>query len=62
MRDTYTIKRTTELIGYLTKTDEGKLVVEVYDKKDEPPTLVKFLDVIENNIDNQIAFKVVSEV
>lgn len=62
MKDTYTIKRTTELAGFLTKTDDGEIVVEVYDKKDEPPTIINFLDIIETNMDNQIMFKVVCEV
>lgn len=47
MKDTYSRVTTTKVIGYLTKNDEDKYVVEVYDKKDEPPTVVLVDELLE---------------
>lgn len=47
MKDTYSRVTTTKVIGYLTKNDEDKYVVEVYDKKDEPPTVVLMDELLE---------------
>lgn len=47
MKDTYSRVTTTKVIGYLTKNDEDKYIVEVYDKKDEPPTVVLVDELLE---------------
>jgi len=60
MRDTYTIKKTTELVGTLVKTDEGDLIVEVYGKEGLEDT-VDMLMLLNDSIDRQISFKVTEE-
>lgn len=47
MKDTYSRVTTTKVIGYLTKNDADKYIVEVYDKKDEPPTVVLVDELLE---------------
>lgn len=47
MKDTYSRVTTTKVIGYLTKNDEDKYIVEVYDKKDELPTVVLVDELLE---------------
>lgn len=47
MKDTYSRVTTTKVIGYLTKNDEDKYIVEVYDKKDEQPTVVLVDELLE---------------
>lgn len=56
MKDTYTRVTTTKVIGYLTKNDEDEYVVEVYDKKDEPPTIVKVDELLEMMEGMQVSF------
>lgn len=56
MKDTYTRVTTTKVIGYLTKNDEDEYVVEVYDKKDEPPTIVKVEELLEMMEGMQVSF------
>ena len=56
MKDTYTRITTTKVIGYLTKNDEDEYVVEVYDKKDEPPTIVKVEELLEMMEGMQVSF------
>lgn len=60
MKDTYTIKRITELIGSLIKNDNGDLVVEVYGKEGLED-IVELMPLLEGNIGKQIAFKTVEE-
>lgn len=56
MKDTYSRVTTTKVIGYLTKNDEDKYVVEVYDKKDEPPTVVLVDELLEEMEGMQVSF------
>lgn len=56
MKDTYTRVTTTKVIGYLTKNDEDEYVVEVYDKKDEPPTILKVEELLEMMEGMQVSF------
>ena len=60
MKDTYTIKKTTELIGSLVKTEEGDLIVEVYGKEGLEDT-VDMIALLNDSVDKQIAFKVTEE-
>lgn len=60
MKDTYTVKKITELIGNLVKRDDGDLVVEVYGKEGLED-IVALMPLLEDNIDKQIAFKIVEE-
>lgn len=60
MKNTYTIKRITELIGSLIKNDNGDLVVEVYGKEGLE-NIVELMPLLEENIGKQIAFKTVEE-
>lgn len=60
MKDTYTIKKITELVGKLVKRDDGDLVVEVYGKEGLED-IVDLMLLFEESINKQIAFKVVEE-
>lgn len=60
MKDTYTIKKITELVGKLVKNDNDDLVVEVYGKEGLDD-IVDLMPLLEDNINKQIAFKVVEE-
>lgn len=60
MKNTYTIKKTTELIGTLVKTDEGDLMVEVYGKEGLEDT-VDMAGLLNDSINKEIAFKVIEE-
>ena len=60
MKDTYTIKKITELVGKLVKRDDDDLVVEVYGKEGLED-IVELMPLLEDNIDKQIAFKVIEE-
>lgn len=60
MKNTYTIKKTTELIGTLVKTDEGDFIVEVYGKEGLEDT-VDMVALLNDNIDKEISFKVVED-
>lgn len=56
MKDTYTRITTTKVVGYLTKNDDDEYVIEVYDKKDEPPTIIKVEEMLEMMEGMQISF------
>ena len=60
MKNTYTIKKTTELIGTLVKTDEGDLIVEVYGKEGFENT-VDMMALLNDSINKEISFKVIEE-
>ncbi len=60
MKNTYTIKKTTELIGTLIKTDEGDFMVEVYGKEGLEDT-VDIMALLNDSVDKEIAFKVIEE-
>lgn len=60
MKDTYTIKKITELVGKLVKRDDGDFVVEVYGKEGLED-IVDLMLLFEESINKQIAFKVVEE-
>lgn len=60
MKNTYTIKKTTELIGTLVKTDEGDLMVEVYGKEGLEDA-VNIAELLNDSINKEIAFKVIEE-
>lgn len=60
MKDTYTIKKITELVGKLVKNDNDDLIVEVYGKEGLED-IVELMPLFEENINKQIAFKVVEE-
>ncbi len=40
MKDVYSVTKTIKAVGYLEKNDDGDYVIEVYEKKDEAPTIV----------------------
>lgn len=40
MKDVYSKTKTIKAVGYLEKNDDGDYIVEVYEKKDEAPTIV----------------------
>lgn len=60
MKNTYTIKKTTELIGTLVKTDEGDLIVEVYGKEGLENT-VDMMALLNDSVNKEISFKVIEE-
>ena len=60
MKNTYTIKKTTELTGTLVKTDEGDLLVQVYGKEGLEDT-VDMMELLNDSINKEIAFKVIEE-
>lgn len=60
MKDTYTVKKITELIGSLVKSDDDDLVVEVYGKEGLED-IVTLMPLLEDNIDKKIAFKIIEE-
>lgn len=49
MKDVYSKKTTIKVIGYLTEDENGDRYIEVYENKDEPPTIVS-LDVLINEM------------
>ncbi len=60
MKNTYTIKKTTELIGTLIKTDEGDFMVEVYGKEGLEDT-VDMMALLNDSVNKEISFKVIEE-
>lgn len=60
MKNTYTIKKTTELIGTLVKTDEGDFMVEVYGKEGLEDT-VDMMALLNDSVNKEISFKVIEE-
>lgn len=60
MKNTYKIKKTTELIGTLIKTDEGDFMVEVYGKEGLEDT-VDIMALLNDSVNKEIAFKFIEE-
>lgn len=55
MKDTYSITKTVKVVGYLEKNDVGDFIVEVYDKKDESPIVVKVDELLEEMLGLRIS-------
>ena len=60
MKNTYTIKKTTELIGTLIKYEQGDFMVEVYGKEGLEDT-VDIMALLNDSVDKEIAFKFIEE-
>ena len=56
MKDTYSRTTTTKVIGYLTKDDENNYIIEVYDKKDESPIVVRVDELLQDMEGMQVSF------
>lgn len=56
MKDTYSRTTTTKVIGYLTKDDEDNYIIEVYDKKDESPIVVRVDELLQDMEGMQVSF------
>ncbi len=56
MKDTYSRKTTIKVIGYLTKDDMGDYIIEVYDKKDASPIVVRVDELLHDMKGMQVAF------
>ena len=56
MKDTYSRTTTTKVIGYLTKDDEDNYIIEVYDKKDESPIVVRVDELLQDMDGMQVSF------
>ena len=56
MKDTYSRTMTTKVIGYLTKDDEDNYIIEVYDKKDESPIVVRVDELLQDMEGMQVSF------
>lgn len=56
MKDTYSRITTTKVIGYLTKDDNDEYIVEVYDKKDESPIIVRVSELLQDMEGMQVSF------
>lgn len=56
MKDTYSRTTTTKVIGYLTKDDMGDYIIEVYDKKDESPIVVRVDELLQDMEGMQVSF------
>lgn len=56
MKDTYSRTTTTKVIGYLTKDDMGDYIIEVYDKKDESPIIVRVDELLQDMEGMQVSF------
>ncbi len=56
MKDTYSRTTTTKVIGYLTKDDEDNYIIEVYDKKDESPIVVRVDKLLQDMEGMQVSF------
>ena len=55
MKDVYSKKTTIEVIGYLTEDENGDRYIEVYENKDEPPTIVSLDALIDEMVGKQIS-------
>lgn len=55
MKDVYSKKTTIKVIGYLTEDENGNRYIEVYENKDEPPTIVSLDALINEMIGKQIS-------
>ena len=56
MKDTYSRITTTKVIGYLTKDDNDEYIVEIYDKKDESPIIVRGSELLQDMEGMQVSF------
>ncbi len=56
MKDTYSRITTTKVIGYLTKDDNDEYIVEIYDKKDESPIIVRVSELLQDMEGMQVSF------
>lgn len=54
MKDIYSRKTTIKVVGFLTEDENGTRYIEVYENKDEPPTIVMLDDLIEDMIGKQV--------
>lgn len=55
MKDVYSKKTTIKVIGYLTEDENGDRYIEVYENKDEPPTIVSLDVLIDEMVGKQIS-------
>lgn len=55
MKDVYSKKTTIKVIGYLTEDENGDRYIEVYENKDEPPTIVSLDALIDEMVGKQIS-------
>lgn len=55
MKDVYSKKTTIKVIGYLTEDENGNRYIEVYENKDEPPTIVSLDALIDEMVGKQIS-------
>ena len=54
MKDDFTHKKIIKVVGVLTEDFNGDKIIEVYESKDEPPTVVKLDDLIADIMGKQI--------
>ena len=55
MKDVYSKKTTIKVIGYLTEDENGNRYIEVYENKDEPPSIVSLDALIDEMVGKQIS-------
>lgn len=55
MKDVYSKKTTIKVIGYLTEDENGNRYIEVYENKDEQPTIVSLDALIDEMVGKQIS-------
>ncbi len=55
MKDVYSKKTTIKVIGYMTEDENGDRYIEVYENKDEPPTIVSLDALINEMVGKQIS-------
>ena len=55
MKDVYSKKTTIKVIGYLTEDENGNRYIEVYENKEEPPTIVSLDALIDEMVGKQIS-------
>lgn len=55
MKDVYSRKTTIKVVGFLTEDENGNKYIEVYENKDEPPTIVMLDELINDMIGKQIS-------
>ena len=56
MKDVYSRTKTIKAVGYLTKDDEDNYIIEVYDKKDESPIVVRVDELLQYMEGMQVSF------
>ena len=54
MKDVFTHKKIIKVVGVLTEDFNGDKIIEVYESKDEPPTVVKLDALIADIMEKQI--------